>query len=144
MGKGKLFTLGLLYGIGLTVLGVMLAGAGHGTSLLLDIASAPFSFGGYLLPLISPPLMWGALGWLLGGSSQRQRRIVVVLMLLHYLSLGLLPLIEIYPEEEYLAKMFDYDPGLVVLSAVYYLVGQILIWTLWFKAAQTTRHKELS
>lgn len=128
MPKAVTLIVGFLYGLGLAVFGFMLLGAGHGTSLLLEIASAPLSFLGFVFPLLGPPIMWGVIGWLLGGSSEFQRRIALLLVLTHYLSFALIPLIERYPQGEYLARMFAYDPGFVVFSFSYYLLGQVLIW----------------
>ena len=125
MPKTVTLFVGFLYGLGLALFGFMLLGAGHGTSLLLDIASAPLSFLGFVFPLVGPPIMWGVIGWLLGGSSVFHRRIAFVIVLVHYLSFPLIPVIERYPQGEYLAKMFAYAPGFVVFSFSYYLLGQV-------------------
>ena len=98
MPKAVTLFVGFLYGLGLAAFGFMLLGAGHGTSLLLDIASAPLSFLGFVFPLLGPPIMWGVIGCLLGGSSVFQRRVARLLVLVHYLSFAFIPLIETYPQ----------------------------------------------
>lgn len=131
MTVAKMGLAGLLYGVGLVIAGLMLAGAGHGTALLLDAASAPLSFLRFPLPLISTPLMW-CLVWCLLGSSHKspQRQIVFLALLVHYFSILFAPLFEPYPEGEYLAKMFDFNPGFVILCGAYYLAGQAFVWGL--------------
>src|SRR5437588_7626033 len=134
MGVGKMCLGGLLYGLGLVGLGVMLAGAGHGSSLLLDAASAPISFCGFVFPLIGPPLMWCMLWWLLSYSHRSpQRQIVLIVMFLHYLSVLLVPFFESFSEGKYLAKMFELYPGIVILGGAFYLAGQAFIWVYWFR-----------
>lgn len=135
----KTLFVGFFYGLGLAVFGVMLAAGGHGSSMLLDIASAPFSFLGFVFSVVAPPIMWSVIGWLSGGSSVYQRRLALALVLLHYLSFPLVPLLAEYPEGEYLAKMFAYNPAFVVFSFGYYLFGQVLVWLAWFRAGKFAR-----
>ena len=135
MAINKMFIGGLAYGLGLAGFGVMLAGAGHGTGLLLDAASAPLSFCGFMFPLIGPPLMWSIVWWLLSYSHKSpQRHIVIIVMLLHYLSVLFVPFFESYSEEAYLVKMFKLYPSIVILAGVLYLSGQVAIWIYWFRA----------
>lgn len=133
MSKTLTLAVGFFYGLGLAVFGIMLAAAGHGSSMLLDIASAPFSFLGSVFSLAAPPIMWSVIGWLLGGSSIYQRRLALALVLVHYLSFPLIPLIAKYPESEYLTRMFASHPAFVVFSFGFYLFGQVLAWLAWFR-----------
>ena len=131
----KLGAGGLLYGLGLTAIGVLMAGAGHGTYLLLGIASAPLSFLGFFVSLAGPPLLWTAIGGLLPYTRKGpQNRLVVTVMLLHYLGVIFIPLFGDYAEWKYFAKIWETDPVIVLTGLSLYLSGQFIIWSYWFKA----------
>jgi hypothetical protein len=133
-GVGKLWLSGVTYGAGLTCLGIMAAGAGHGTYLLLGIASAPLSFLGIPLSIISPPLLWGLVGWLLSRAERGpQRQIVPALFLVHYAAILLMPLFEDYAEGKYIAITWAHNPVILILGAGVYLLGQGLMWGYWFR-----------
>ncbi len=126
---------GLVYGLSLTGVGVLMAGAGHGTYLLLGVASAPLSFLGIMFSIVSPPLLWSTLGGLLPYSHKSpQRQILLTALVLHYLAILLLPFFEEYIEEKYLAKALEVNPVVVVLGMALYLLGQAIIWFYWFRA----------
>lgn len=126
---------GLAYGLGLTGVGVLLAGAGHGTYLLLGVASAPLSLLGIPVSMVSPPLLWGVIGGLLSHAHKSpQRQILLAAMALHYVAVLLLPLFEGYAEEKYIARALEVNPVVVGLGVTLYLLGQVIIWLYWFRS----------
>jgi hypothetical protein len=125
---------GLVYGLSLTGVGVLMAGAGHGTYLLLGVASAPLSFLGIPFSMVSPPLLWSVMGGLLSYSHKSpQRQILLAALALHYLAILLLPFFEGYAEEKYIAKALEVNPVVVGLGVTLYLLGQVIIWLYWFR-----------
>lgn len=130
----KFWIAGFAYGLVLTVFGVMLAGAGHGTYILLGMASAPFSFFGVIFSVIVPPLMWGALAGLLA----ERRQTLLVALAVHYFSLLLIPFSEDFGESKYLVKAMEDYPAVLISSVAFYAVGQVLFWFYWFKVK--TKH----
>lgn len=124
-----------MYGLSLTGVGVLMAGAGHGTYLLLGVASAPLSFLGITFSIVSPPLLWSMLGGLLPYFHKSpQRQILIAALVLHYLAILLLPFFGDYAEEKYLAKALEVNPVVVVLGIALYFFGQVVIWFYWFRA----------
>lgn len=142
--KSSFAKVGAVYGAVMALLGFFITGAGHGTYLLLMIASAPLSLLwmsmleamgsdvlgvlGFLFVLIVPSLMWGAVGWLLGSSSRSQHWIALAIVLVHYLSLLITGSIE---DPAYFKRMFEYSPSFVSLGIVIYILGQALVWFTW-------------
>ena len=134
----KLALGGLLYGLGLASIGVLMAGAGHGTYLLLGIASAPLSFFGFFVSLVGPPLLWTGIGGLLPyNHKQPQRRLLVSVILLHYLGVLLIPFFDQYAEWMYFEKAWGQHPVIVLTGLSLYFIGQIMIWFYWFKTGNT-------
>src|SRR5690349_8605622 len=132
----RLGFLGLMYGLGLTVVGVFMAGAGHGTYLLLCVAAAPVSFLGPLFCIAGPPVFWTVMGFLLSHATETpQRQILVCLMLLHYLGVLLLPFFGDYVEGNYFEKVWLANPEIVLVGGSLYLAGQLATWVYWFKAS---------
>lgn len=123
-----------MYGLSLTVVGVLMAGAGHGTYLLLGIASAPLSFLGIAVSIVSPPLLWSVLAGLLSYSHKSpQRQIFLAALALHYLAILLLPFFKGYAEEKYIAKTLEVNPVIAGLGVTLYLLGQVMIWLYWLR-----------
>jgi hypothetical protein len=130
--KALLFlVVGVVYGAALVFMGFLLADIGHGSYVLLFIASAPFGLGGAWPMVIFPPLMWGLVGWLIGSLSRFQQRFALALTLLHYVSLPCLSLALHYPERQDLVKMFSHDRQYAVIGTAAYFLGQLLIWVCW-------------
>jgi hypothetical protein len=128
---------GFLYGLALTCIGVFLAGAGHGTYLLLGIASAPISFLGIGFSFVGPPLLWSTVGALLPYTREQSiRQVFAIALLLHYVSLAFVPLFDIYAEAKYFYKVWTTHPLMVVVGLGLYLMGQVMIWLYWFIAAR--------
>lgn len=133
---------GVAYGIGLVMLGVMLAGGGHGTSLMLDVASAPL---GFIVPwttLLGPPIIWGFIWWMLAQpKASSLRKPVPYVLALHYLSLLAIPYVNLYDENAYLRKVFSLYPTTVIVSVLYYLFGQLLAWYFWFRPSKNGEYR---
>ena len=120
---------GVLYGLGLTSIGFLMTGAGHGTYILLGLASAPLSFFGFFESLAGPPLLWGLVGGLLPYTRKyRYRQIFVSIMLLHYLAVLVIPFFEEYGDWKYLKRVWDRNPVVVIIGFTLYVVGQSAIW----------------
>ena len=130
--KGVSVTVGLAYGLGLTLTGSLLAGAGHGTYLLLGIASAPVSFLGFIPSIGGPPVLWSAVGALLPYTGRKpQRQVLFGIMLLHYLGVALVPFFDEFAEWKYFERVWEAYPVVVLMGGSLYLVGQIAIWFCW-------------
>lgn len=133
--KVKLWLSGLTYGVALTTMGVILAGAGHGTYLLLGVASAPMSYLGVAVAILLPPLLWGAVGWLLSQADRSpQRQLVAIILLAHYAGIFFLPGFEEYLEAKYVLKTWEYNPELLIVGLAVYLGGQVVTWYFWLRA----------
>jgi hypothetical protein len=132
--RGKLWLVGLIYGLSLAGVGLLMAGAGHGTYLLLGIASAPLSFLGIIFSLVSPPILWSAMWGLLPSTYKSpQRQVFVVALALHYVAILLVPFFKVYSEEKYILEALEVNPVVVGLGAALYLLGQVIIWLYWFR-----------
>jgi hypothetical protein len=126
--------IGFLYGLSLTVVGVLVAGAGHGTYILLGIASAPASFLGIIFSVISPSLLWTMVWGILPNIHKSpQRQIFFITLTLHYFSILLIPVFEDYSEGKYIVKVWEMHPAMIILGFTIYLVGQVMIWLFWFR-----------
>ena len=129
--------LGCLYGMSLTAVGILLTGAGHGTYVLLGIASAPLSFLGIISSFVSPPLLWTTLGGLLAYSSKvPQRQIVAVALGLHYAAILLVPFFHDYADRKYIERSWQANPVMITAGAALYVLGQVAIWLYWVKQGQ--------
>ena len=123
--------IGLLYGSILTLLSLFAAGGGHGTSIPLWLSSAPLgAFGLVDAMLLSPPLVWAALGSLAALPKRlRLTQVLVLLLLLQYASGlalvgttgGVLEDLDVMRRDVWVTVYF------VVWAAVY-LVGQVALW----------------
>ena len=120
---------GSLYGILLAIIGLLATGAGHGTLVLIGMSSSPVGFFGIPIALLSPPLLWAIMGWLLSKSERSPYRIIfLVIMAVHYLSLWPLLTREPYGDWEYFDKMWQSWPVIVATGIACYVVGQAVIW----------------
>jgi len=121
--------IGFLYGLGLAVIGILLTAAGHGTYILLGIASAPVSFLGIIFSIAGPPIFW-ALVWVLLTYKTRtpQRLFILCILVVHYASIPFVLFFPEYVEEKYFDKVWQAHPNLVVFGALFYIMGQGLLW----------------
>ena len=132
---GLWVAIGAVYGLSLAVIGVMMAGGGHGTYLLLGLASAPVSLLGFGFSLAGPAILWGVIGALLADRRKKTpRQLLVGLMLLHYLGVVLVFFVGDYAEWKYFEKAWTTNPAVVVVGGSLYLAGQIVIWVCWLRA----------
>ncbi|HKR12934.1 MAG TPA: hypothetical protein VJT15_12825 [Pyrinomonadaceae bacterium] len=114
-----------------------MAGAGHGTYLLLDVAAAPLSLLGILFSIAGPPILWGFVGFLLShAGTTPHRRIVVGVMFLHYAGVMLLPFFGDDADGKYFERVWAASPAIVLMGGSLYLAGQVATWVYWFKAGR--------
>ena len=119
------------------VIGVLLTAAGHGTNLLLRIASAPVSFFGFVPSIVGPPLLWAVMSALLAcAGAKPQRQILALVMFLHYFGVLLVPLFGEDGEGKYLERVWTVNPVAVLGGGSLYLAGQIVIWLYWSRAGR--------
>ena len=136
----KLALAGVLYGLILTAIGFSLTAAGHGTNLLLRVASAPLSLLGFVAAFVGAPILWGVVGAMLPSTGKKpQRQMLVGIMFLHYVGVLLVPFMGEEGEWKYLERMWGTHPVVVLLGLGLYLAGQtaILIWCF-----QSTRRRD--
>jgi hypothetical protein len=117
---------GLAYGCALVAIGVLAAGAGHGTNVLMAAAAAPLGFLGAWGAIAGAPILWAAVGAALAWLPRRSRKLVVAsAVIIHYVSAASLL---VTPEWEYLIR--NIRPLWAVMAAwmLVYGVGQGLIW----------------
>jgi hypothetical protein len=130
--------IGGVYGSSLTVVGVLLAGAGHGTYGLLGVASAPLSFLGIKFSFVGPLLLWTTLGGLLAYSSKApHRQIVAVALIVHYVAILLLPFFGDYADGKYIGRAWHTNPVMIVAGATLYLLGQVTLWLYWLRQGKS-------
>ena len=122
---------GFLYGLALAFFGVMAAGAGHGTYVLLGLYASPLSLVPNVpLAVFGIPLLWCIIGVLLAGTPKRVWTVAfLVAMLAHYVSL---PLVlkdgNTFGDWEYVAKVWDNSWFFVLLCIGLYVLAQLVIW----------------
>jgi hypothetical protein len=128
---------GAVYGIGLSILGIWAAGAGHGPYLLLGLSAAPFSAFGIKTAIAVQPFMWTAIWYY---TSARTRKFFLVIICAHYASaIAVLKLTE-FGDWDYLVKAWKAESPIVAAGLVWYSAGQILMW-LAFRAGKYLQDK---
>jgi hypothetical protein len=127
---------GVLFGVGLAVLGFSAAGAGHGTYVLIGASSAPVGVLGIWAALAGAPIFWAVVGaafdWL---EKPWRNRLVTSVMLLHYAGAVLLLSREPYGDWEVLVRLTSTLWPFLVSWSLLYFGGQIVIWTALFRQA---------
>ena len=120
-------TVGLAYGLALAVMGVMAAGAGHGTYVVIGLASSPFGLlQNVVIGLLGAPVLWGIAGLLLSAvRDSAWRAVFLAVMFAHYGGL-LLVLFRPSPfaDWSHASKM----PEFVAEVIGFYIVGQTALW----------------
>jgi hypothetical protein len=127
MSKLKSVIAGTLYGIGLSLFGFLLAGAGHGTFFLLGLAAAPFSVFGVLVAFFVPPIIWPAIVWAISAGLLYRTRFLGFI-LIHYLSAACLLTLSGYADGKYVERTWRAMPTVMLLGIAWYLVGQVVLW----------------
>jgi hypothetical protein len=118
------------YGVMLSLLGILATGAGHGTSALLEIGSAPIGVFNFVLGMFFAPLMWAVIGFIVGNGN---RTLLVAIMSIHYASIALAPSFHSAEDQEYLARTSAHNPGFMIFFVAFYLCGQAALWICWFR-----------
>jgi hypothetical protein len=118
---------GLVYGIGLSFLGAWAAGWGHGSYVLLILASSPFAALGGSVAILTPPFMWGGV-WALLQARLRQRGVLVAVISVYYASAALL--IAVSPFDENWNNFWSalrLHSLIIAGGFLWYLVGQVFM-----------------
>ncbi len=127
------FCAGLFYSLILTVTGLIYTGMGHGTD-----ANTTSVF--WLLALLPVPLIyWAVVGVLLCWVRLRTVRIVVVcLVVIHYLAFIICSYTGLMGSSyEGFSAVWRRDPGGIIFTILFYLLGQIVIWSLLIFSKET-------
>jgi hypothetical protein len=120
---------GLVYGLALAFAGLIAAGGGHGTYVILGCASAPLGLAKNIpVALFGTPIWWLIVAAALSAASHPfGRAAFLTLMAAHYLTLW--PILH-NPEP---FGDWSYARGsafpLFIAGAIVYLLGQFAIWT---------------
>ncbi len=122
--RKPLLLFGLFYGMGLSIFGFLAAGSGHGTYVLLGLASSVFAALGVLAALIAPPLLWA---WI-WGLMQTRRRLFVIAVIAHYAGAVAVLAGTDFGDREHLASAWETHRLLIASGFAWYLGGQILMW----------------
>lgn len=77
MTTASLTVAGFIFGMVLWLVALFCAGGGHGTYLPLGIFGAPLSFVP-VIGIVGPPVVWTAIGFVLGNAPKREARITAV------------------------------------------------------------------
>ena len=115
---------GLAYGVGLSLLAVPMAGFGHGTYILLALASSPFAAFGNVAAIVAPPFIWTLIWSLL----RERRQIFLAAIAIQYVSAAVVLIVTHFGDWEYLSKSWKLQPLLVAIGFAWYVAGQGLIW----------------
>jgi hypothetical protein len=119
---------GAIYGMGLAALSFLAAGAGHGTYVVLGLASAPLGILGITVALIGLPFWWTGLFVL----ARRNQGAFIGAMLVHYLSGAVLltnhRFADSFGDWNYFAGMWATSRAFLVGWFVWYLAGQMFLW----------------
>jgi hypothetical protein len=117
------------YGLTLGVFGVMAAGAGHDSFLLLSLAGSPFSVFGIPAAMIASILQWGLLA-----LAQRRlsinSRVVVGFLLVHYAvaAIFIFGYSRQVDDWQYLRKAPREVHLMFALGLTCYVIGQCFLW----------------
>ncbi len=123
---------GFAYGLVLLALGVMAAGAGHGTYVVLGMSSSPLGLTDSIpLAILGAPVLWCAVGAVLGRVMLRGfRRLFLGAMVAHYLALPfILSPASKFGDWAYAGKV----PERVALGLAVYSAGQLGIWVVFVR-----------
>lgn len=115
---------GLVYGIGLSFLGTWAAGWGHGSYVLLILASSPFAALGGLVAILTPPVMWGGI-WALLQARCWRRGVLVAAISFYYASAALLVAVSPFDENwnNFLTASRQHS-SIIAGGFLWYLAGQ--------------------
>ena len=120
---------GCVYSTVLCLIGVVVAGFGHGSYTLLGLAGAPFSFLGIPIAIIATLCQWSflAAAW---QKIRFPKPYFISFLALHYIAataLLLLPSSQ-FADWEYVGHLPRSYQFLLACGFFWYLIGQVLIW----------------
>jgi len=119
---------GFLYGAVLAVIGLVEAGAGHGSYVLISLSSCPFLwvFQDAGAALFGAPILWCVVGIFLGGVKHRGRTTAFLITVLgHYASIAFCYSRGLFGEWSSLNAK-----ELVLFGLGVYAAGQVALWVL--------------
>lgn len=124
----KLALVGAAHGTVLAVLAFLAAGYGHGTYVVLGLASAPLGLLGIIAALIGLPFLWAAMFVL----ARRNRSAFVFAMLVHYLSAAVLLTTRQFADQfgdwDYFGRAWTRSGVFLFVCFLWYFAGQVLLW----------------
>ena len=121
--------IGFVYSAILCLIGIVVAGFGHGTYTLLGLAGAPFSFLGIPIAIVATLCQWSFLS-ALWQKMRFPKPYFIGFLGLHYITattLLLLPSSE-FADWEYVGHIPRSYQFLLACGFCWYLFGQIVIW----------------
>jgi hypothetical protein len=137
----RLWLWGFGYGVVIACLGMMTTGAGHGTTVLLAISSAPLGIINVGTGVFGAPFFWALAGWLLTDEGNRFDRLAFVLIaLLHYGAAGFLTTFGGMNDWNYLSRTLNAAPAIVFAWAAGYGSGQLFLWCLFLAGPNRALH----
>jgi hypothetical protein len=125
-----------VYGAVLCIVALYLAGYGHGSYLLLNLAGAPFSLFGPLSACLACLLQWGLLAILMRRWKSAPIS-VIGFLILHYVAACFAVRYQLSPEDTDLNILDRKLPGFTVYlfaGLIWYLGGQIVFWMVALKS----------
>jgi hypothetical protein len=127
---------GLLYGIILSFLSFLSAGAGHGSYVLLGMFSSPFGFFDILTAFLMIPVIWTVFGLLTAYIDfVIVRLIFLVLIAVHYVAMFFLLREELYGDWEHLFRHLSILAPVILVGFTCYLAGQLVMWHRFIKSS---------
>jgi len=125
------FGIGVIYGIVLNFLALIGMGAGHGTIIFYQVATAPIAFLGSGLGLILSPLYWGFAFALISYAKMGARLCGGILLVASYFAIVMWCMIgDIGPSIDTFQTYIGLGFGkvIVLVFALVYILGQFLAW----------------
>ena len=119
----------VVYGIVLCAMGVLVAGFGHGSYMLIGLAGAPFSFLGIPISIAAALTQWMLLV-AVGQRLSTSKAFYVAFLMLHYVSALLLLSLPSskYADWSYVGSLPQSLRLLLLLGFSWYLLGQVFLW----------------
>lgn len=125
---------GFLYALIFAFLGFNVTGScGTGTFFFFAIAVLPYGIG---------LLFWPVMGYLMADlRAVFSKWLYLTILAAHYF---LVVKCLWYSEESYyLIKMWNSSPSLLLMPAIFYLTGQVVIWAVFIRSIRSTRERAI-
>jgi len=122
-------SIGLGYGAVLCLIGILVAGFGHGTYTLLGLSGAPFSFLGIPIAIIATMFQWGLLA-LAYQKMHLPKPYFIGFLSAHYVAAAALLLIPSseFADWEHVSRIPQSYRLLLAFGVAWYLIGQTFVW----------------